>query len=60
MTKETELDRFVERVSRLVGYDAPPPESIRGLIEKLKGQRYLAEGAARHVRRVLDLNEMKP
>jgi hypothetical protein len=59
-TEETDLDQFVQRVSRLVGYDTPPPESIHGLIEKLRKQGYTPWGAAQQVRRVLDINKMKP
>lgn len=56
-TSENEVDWFIRRVSLLVGYGEPPPEGIRGLIEKLKAQGYSTVGVARQVRLVLGINE---
>lgn len=55
-TPDQRLERYVRRVSQLVGYDSPPPEQIRLYIERLKTEGFSASAAAREVRILLEVN----
>jgi hypothetical protein len=58
MTQGLTNQQFVSAVSKLVGFDTPPPDQIRQYIELLKQEGYSTKGAAGQLRQYLAVNSL--